>query len=121
MKLIKVRMQRHWQVEYHVLTPIVMQFSSGPVGNLTTNLDPAFSSESFRGRKRQTTLILSSAAISLSAAIVSDRKLEKRLQRNYTYHSTLVTHGLPGQGADYDIDVKRFVSRWRPPTPLMIC
>lgn len=51
------------------LTPIVMQFSSGPVGNFTTNLEPAFSSESFSGRKRQTTLILSSAAISLSAAM----------------------------------------------------
>lgn len=51
------------------LTPIVMQFSSGPVGNLTTNFEPAFSSESFNGRKRQTTLMLSSAAISRSAAI----------------------------------------------------
>lgn len=46
-----------------------MQLSSGPEGNLTINLDPAFSSESFSGRNRQTTLMLSSAAISRSAAI----------------------------------------------------
>lgn len=43
-----------------------MQFSSPPEGNLTMNLLPAFSSESLSGLKRQTTLILSSAAISLS-------------------------------------------------------
>lgn len=43
-----------------------MQFSSFPEGNLTMNFDPAFSSESLRGRNLQTTLILSSAGISLS-------------------------------------------------------
>lgn len=53
------------------LTPIERQFSSGPCGNLTTNFDPAFSSESFNGRKRHTTLMLSSAGISRSADIFS--------------------------------------------------
>lgn len=52
-----------------VLTPMEMQFSSPPEGNFTINLDPAFSSESLRGLKRQTTLMLSSAAISLSPDI----------------------------------------------------
>lgn len=70
-----------------VLTPIVMQFSSGPVGNFTMNLDPAFSSESFSGRKRQTTLMLSSAAISLSAAIVSDLELGKTIYYRGTTRS----------------------------------
>lgn len=47
--------------EINILTPMDRQFSSPLLGNLTTNLDPAFSSLSFRGRKRHTTLILSSA------------------------------------------------------------
>lgn len=51
------------------LTPIDMQFSSGPDGNLTMNFDPAFSSESFKGLNLQTTLMLSSAAISLSRSV----------------------------------------------------
>lgn len=51
------------------LTPIEIQLSSGPEGNFTINLEPAFSSESLRGRNRHTTLMLSSAAISRSAAI----------------------------------------------------
>lgn len=54
-----------------VLTAIEMQLSSLPEGNLTTNLDPAFSSESLRGRNRHTTLMLSSAAISRSPDIFS--------------------------------------------------
>lgn len=59
------------------------------------NFEPAFSSESFNGRKRQTTLMLSTAAISLSAAIVcgaerlatgnryenGDGRSEKKVQR----------------------------------------
>lgn len=36
--------------------------SSEPSGNLTMNFDPALSSESFSGRKRQTTLMLHSPA-----------------------------------------------------------
>lgn len=44
-----------------------IQFSSALLGNLTMNLEPALSSLSLRGRKRQTTLILSSAGISRSA------------------------------------------------------
>lgn len=50
-------------------TPIEMQFSSPPAGNLTMNLEPAFSSESLSGRNLQTTLILSSAAISRSLGV----------------------------------------------------
>lgn len=46
-----------------------MQLSSDPDGNFTINLEPAFSSESFSGRNRHTTRMLSSAAISRSAAI----------------------------------------------------
>lgn len=48
----------------HLHTAIEMQFSSVLFGNLTMNLEPAFSSLSFSGRKRHTTLILSSAGIS---------------------------------------------------------
>lgn len=64
-----------------------MQFSSGPVGNFTMNFEPAFSSESLRGRKRHTTLILSSAAISLSAAMtaVLDNRERLRIAR-WRYH-----------------------------------
>lgn len=50
-------------------TPMEMQFSSPPDGNLTMNLEPAFSSESFSGRNLQTTLMLSSAAISRSLGV----------------------------------------------------
>lgn len=50
-------------------TPMEMQFSSPPDGNLTMNLEPAFSSESFNGRNLQTTLMLSSAAISRSLGV----------------------------------------------------
>jgi hypothetical protein len=46
-----------------------MQFSSPPDGNLTMNLEPAFSSESLSGRNLQTTLMLSSAAISRSLGV----------------------------------------------------
>ncbi|KYQ49758.1 hypothetical protein ALC60_11160 [Trachymyrmex zeteki] len=46
-----------------------MQFSSPPDGNFTMNLEPAFSSESFSGRNLQTTLMLSSAAISRSLGV----------------------------------------------------
>lgn len=46
-----------------------MQFSSTLFGNLTTNFEPALSSLSLSGRKRQTTLMLSSAGISRSADI----------------------------------------------------
>jgi hypothetical protein len=52
-----------------VLTAIDRQFSSGPDGNLTTNFEPAFSSLSFKGRKRHTTLMESSAGISRSPDI----------------------------------------------------
>lgn len=52
------------------LTEIDMQFSSWLFGNLTMNFEPAFSSLSLRGRKRHTTLMLSSAAISRSADIM---------------------------------------------------
>lgn len=52
-----------------ILTAIDIQFSSAEFGNLTITLDPAFSSLSFSGRKRHTTLMLSSAAISRSADI----------------------------------------------------
>lgn len=52
-----------------VLTAIDIQFSSWLFGNLTMNFEPAFSSLSFSGRKRHTTRILSSAAISRSADI----------------------------------------------------
>lgn len=48
-----------------------MQFSSDPDGNLTMNFDPAFSSELFNGLNRQTTLILSSAAISRSPDMIT--------------------------------------------------
>lgn len=50
-------------------TPMEMQFSSPPAGNLTMNLEPAFSSESLSGRNLQTTLMLSSAAISRSLGV----------------------------------------------------
>lgn len=53
-----------------LLTPIDIQFSSCPCGNFTTNFDPARSSESFNGRKRHTTLMLSSAGISRSTAAI---------------------------------------------------
>lgn len=56
------------------LTPMEMQLSSGPEGNFTMNLEPAFSSESLSGRNRHTTLILSSAAISRSAAMFVKNK-----------------------------------------------
>lgn len=46
-----------------------MQLSSDPEGNLTMNLEPAFSSESLSGRNLQTTLMLSSAAISRSLGV----------------------------------------------------
>lgn len=46
-----------------------MQLSSAPDGNLTMNLEPAFSSESLSGRNLQTTLMLSSAAISRSLGV----------------------------------------------------
>lgn len=51
---------------YSILTPIDIQLSSGPDGNLHMNFEPAFSSESFKGLNRQTTFMLSSAAISRS-------------------------------------------------------
>lgn len=51
------------------LTAIDIQFSSWVFGNFTITFDPAFSSLSFSGRKRHTTLMLSSAAISRSADI----------------------------------------------------
>lgn len=56
------------------LTPMEMQLSSGPEGNFTMNLEPAFSSESLSGRNRHTTLMLSSAAISRSAAMFVKNK-----------------------------------------------
>lgn len=56
-----------------LLTAMVIQFSSCPCGNFTTNLEPALSSESFSGRNLQTTLILSSAGISRSAAAIIAR------------------------------------------------
>lgn len=55
--------------KYCLITAMDMQFSSALFGNLTTNFEPARSSLSFRGRKRQTTLMLSSAGISRSADI----------------------------------------------------
>jgi hypothetical protein len=58
------------------LTPIDIQFSSCPCGNFTTNFEPAFSSESFKGRNRQTTLIESSAGISRSTAAIIALKLK---------------------------------------------
>lgn len=62
---------RRWGVrKKQKLTPIERQFSSGPVGNFTINLDPARSSLSFSGRKRHTTLMLSSAGISRSPDIL---------------------------------------------------
>lgn len=59
----------HSKINNSALTPIDIQFSSAVFGNLTITLDPAFSSLSFSGRKRHTTLMLSSAAISRSADI----------------------------------------------------
>lgn len=50
-----------------LLTAIDIQFSSAVFGNFTITFDPAFSSLSFSGRKRHTTRMLSSAAISRSA------------------------------------------------------
>lgn len=65
-----------------------MQLSSGPEGNFTMNLEPAFSSESLSGRNRHTTLMLSSAAISRSAAIfvkiIAYTKHRLRNQKNKT-------------------------------------
>lgn len=52
-----------------LITAMDMQFSSTLFGNLTTNFEPALSSLSLSGRKRQTTLMLSSAGISRSADI----------------------------------------------------
>ena len=45
--------------KWTIITPIEMQ-SSVPWGNLTINLLPAFSSESFNGRNLHTTLMLHS-------------------------------------------------------------
>lgn len=58
--------ERNWS---NKLTAIDMQFSSWLFGNFTMNFELAFSSLSFNGRKRHTTLMLSSAAISRSADI----------------------------------------------------
>lgn len=67
-----------------LLTPIDIQFSSAVFGNLTITLDPAFSSLSFSGRKRHTTLMLSSAAISRSADIFNYHTLVRRLSYCFT-------------------------------------
>ena len=55
-----------------VLTPMDRQFSSPLLGNFTMNLEPAFSSLSFSGRKRHTTLILSSAGSSARSGGAAD-------------------------------------------------
>lgn len=70
-----------------ILTPIDKQFSSPLFGNLTTNLEPAFSSLSFSGRNRHTTRILSSAGNSaLSGAPPPD------MLYTFRYTFTLVVH-----------------------------
>ena len=48
------------------LTPMETHWSSDPDGNFTTNLDPAFSSDVFKGLNLQTTRILSSDGPSFS-------------------------------------------------------
>ena len=47
-----------------ILTPIETHWSSDPAGNLTTNLEPARSSASLRGRNRQMTRMVSSRGTS---------------------------------------------------------
>ena len=74
---------------FFILTPIEMQFSSPPDGNLTTNLDPAFSSESLSGRNLQTTLILSSAAISRSRGVDSIMCDKMSLEHNVTQRHSM--------------------------------
>lgn len=85
--------ERH---KIYLLTPIDKQFSSCEFGNLTITLDPAFSSLSFSGRKRHTTLMLSSAAISRSADIFNYHTLVLRLSLMFSFFSSwfFATHTL---------------------------
>ena len=90
------------------LTPMETHWSSDPDGNFTTNLDPAFSSEVFKGLNLQTTRILSSDGPSFSWSPPGFDILSSFLSTPFV--STLIICSFQTQHLQPQMDLKIFYS-----------